>query len=276
MTQPGNRDPQAGRSRRSGWTEPQALCALAAVIISVVSLFVALDSARSGRDSADISRREASRAGVLDVSAVAAYLGTDLEGETVPLRPEDEPRKVAGLAGPKIDITLKNRGSGEAMLTSATVTVLSSETLSPCMSVGGTEGIAANYDFPVDVAARPPFTMSEELRFAVPSGEHERFTLTVGPMNTTGLTEMWVGVVNLTMHQPNGKDIDVGPIAVVSPGQTDAFTLRERRWIIKPPKDLPCMERNARTVRDMASLDGILPSVEFSALGSALRTYLPG
>jgi hypothetical protein len=269
-TQPG-----AHGRQRSRWTEPQTLIALAALITSVIAIVIAQHSAQSGKASADISQKEAARGSVLDVAAVSAHLGNDLSGESVPLG-DDRPTKLTNLVGPKIDVTLKNRGSGDALLTSATVTTLRSEDLPACVAMGGSEGVAANYDFPVDAEAQPPFTATKDnLRFVVPSGEHERLTLTVGPVSASGIMGAWAGVVTVSLHDSDGKDIELGPFGLASPGETNIFTFRDGRWSIQEQKDAHCMEANAETVRDLAELDGLVPAPEFTALYDALRTYLP-
>lgn len=256
------------------WRSPGTLLAGAALAVSLVSLYLSWDSARSSRLSAETGRQEAARRSLLEVSAVSAYLGDDLDGKTIPLGGEGAAEKRSGLRGPRIDVTLRNRGSGDALVDTATVKVRRSAVLSSCYSVGGVMQIAANYDIPLDMTATPPYTVVKQVRFSVAAGQHDRFSLTVGPGSDNHGLEPWLGVVTVLLHYADGQDIELGPIALVDVGQNPRFYPKGTRWVIAPKPEPSCMRVNARTVREIATTDGVTLSTEFATLDQALRPYL--
>lgn len=268
--------PPAGSAGRKSWTEPSTIVAIVALLVSLGALYLSWDAAQSGRTAAEVSRREADRASVLEISAVDATLAQDLTGTSVPLENTEKARQLKGLRGPKIDLTLKNRGSGEALIDSATITVHRSETLAACHGLGGVEGVAANYDFPVDPRATTPFSITKEMRFTVPSAEHERLTLTVGPTGKYVGEDPWIGVLQVTLHHAGGQDIEFGPVAVVSPGTNGNFMPGKRGWVVKPPKDKGCMRSNATLVTAVLGLDNVRASRELLWLDRALEPFRAG
>jgi hypothetical protein len=265
------------RKRAAGadsWRSPGALLAVAALAVSLVSLYLSWDSALTARLSAETGQREAARRSLLELSAVSAYLGDDLDGRTIPPAGEGVSEKRAGLRGPRIDVTVRNRGSGDGLIDTATVKVRRSGVLSSCYNVGGAMQIAANYDIPLDLAAAPPYTVTKQVRFSVAAGQHDRLSLTVGPGSDNHGLEPWLGVVTVLLHYADGQDIELGPIALVDVGQNPRFHPEGTRWVIKPTQERSCMRLNARTVREIAATDGITLSKEFASLNQAMRPYL--
>ncbi|MGN9838866.1 hypothetical protein ACTMTI_12160 [Nonomuraea sp. H19] len=244
-----------------------------ALLVSMLSAYFAWDSARSSELSAEISRREASRRSVLGVAALTAYLTHDLEGERIPLGGTGQAKKESGLPGPRIDITLKNRGSGEGLIDSYTVKVQRSEFLAGCYPSGGIEKISATYDVPIDTQSATPFAVGNQVRVTVPPGGHTRFRLTLGPVNDDDEVEPWFGVVKVVLHYADGQDLELGPIAVIDMGNDPYFHPDGSTWRFKRSVERSCMRLNARTIEEVTELDDIVLSKEFESLHRALRPY---
>ncbi|GAA3552513.1 hypothetical protein GCM10022419_036070 [Nonomuraea rosea] len=256
------------------WRSPATIIAVAALAVGLLSAYLAWDSARSSRLAAEAGQRESGRRSLLEVSAVSAYLTDGLAGERIPLgEPGAAPRKESGLRGPLIDLTLRNRGSGEGLIDSVTVRVRRSELLTGCYAAGGIERVSAYYDVPIDTRARTPFTASKEVRFSVPAGEHDRFTLTLGPAKDLDAAGTWYGVVDVILHHEDGQDIEVGPIAVVDAGSDPYFYPKGSTWSYERSADPACMRLNARAIAEVAALDGVVMSKEFATLHSVLRHF---
>ncbi|MFF2569375.1 hypothetical protein [Streptomyces sp. NPDC058084] len=239
--------------------------------LSVVALIPAFDSARSGQSQADTAKSESDRRGLLEVAAVSAKFTDKLKGVE---KSSGSERDITGLSGPAVDIALRNRGSGSATITKVTVNVSRSETLDTCGATGGEYGVTAHYSVEIPIGKRPPFTVSttEDVRFEVKSGENDRFSLAIGPDSSEAGTSPWIGVVTLRLHDLDGSDLDIGPMALVSSGGDENFYPNGSSWKIKV-KSSSCLRNTAQTVSEVLKLPGITASKEFAALDRALRPY---
>ncbi|NED23141.1 hypothetical protein G3I31_34855 [Streptomyces sp. SID9913] len=245
--------------------------ACAALLVSVIALIPAWSSAVSGESQAKTGEKEAERRGSLEVTAVSARFNDRLKGVE---RAADSEKEVDGLIGPQVDIAVRNRGSGSAIITKMIASVSVSENLTSCAGTGGDLDIAARYDIPIPTSRKPPFTVTttDDVFFDVKSGENDRLSVTVGPeMGEAGMSP-WVGVVTLQFHDADGTDLSIGPLALVSPGQDEHFHPVGMTWKIAP-RYASCMDDNARRVQDIMEIPHITPSKEFAALHRALRPF---
>ncbi|MEV3985348.1 hypothetical protein [Nonomuraea sp. NPDC049758] len=248
-----------------------AAISLVALAASLIALVPAFDSARSGASQAETAKKESERKGLLEVTAVSARFTSELNGvETT----DGTTKKATGLNGPAVDISVRNRGSGSAVITKVTAYVTRSELLETCGGTGGDLGIAAHYAIEIPLSSKPPFTRAttDEVRFDVKSGENDRFSVTIGPDPKEAGKAPWVGVVTIRLHDADGSDIDIGPIALVSAGDDEFFYPSRFSWKIEPESS-GCMKGNATLVSEVMRIPGITASKEFSALHRALRPY---
>ncbi|PVE07112.1 hypothetical protein Y717_25685 [Streptomyces scopuliridis RB72] len=181
---------------------------------------------------------------------------------------------MTGLSGPVVDIAVRNRGSGAAFIKKVSVNVTSSESLTSCKGVGGDLQTTANYAIEIPLSRKPPFTKTtEDIHFDVKSGENDRFTLAIGPDSQEAGHAPWIGVVTIRLHDEDGSDLDIGPIALVDAGEDPHIRPTGLSWKIDKPDSPSCMRSNARAVGEVMQIPGISPSNEFSALHRALRPY---
>lgn len=248
-----------------------AMISFASMVISVFALAASCDAARSGESQAETARTEAARRGLLEVSSVSAYLTDTLKGT---VKDGDAPDKqVTGLSGPLVDIAVRNRGSGDALIERVSVNVALSESLSSCWAEGGPLRTTADYKIGIPLSKQPPFTKTENILFTVKAGENDRFTLTVGPDAQDAGPIPWIGVVTIRLQDIDGSDLDIGPIALVDTGEDPHFHPEGFSWKIDKPENPSCMRLNARSVAEVMRIPGITPSKEFAALHRALRPY---
>ncbi|MFI9297775.1 hypothetical protein [Streptomyces gardneri] len=247
------------------------MISVVALGLSVVALIPAFDSAHSGQSQADTAKSESDRRGLLEVSAVSAKFTDKLKGVETSSGSEQE---ITGLSGPEVDISLRNRGSGSATITKVTAFVSRSESIDTCAATGGEFGVTARFSVEIPIGKRPPFTVTtaEDVRFEVKSGENDRFSLAVGPDPKEAGVTPWIGVVTLRLHDLDGSDLDIGPLALVSAGSDENFYPSGSSWKIKA-KPSNCLRNTARTVSEVLELPGITASKEFAALERALRSY---
>lgn len=254
-----------------GWRAPGTVIAIVAAAIALVALVISVIALVPAFDSAQTAEAEAERRGRLEVTAVSARFSDRLDGVQ---KSSGSEKKVSGLRGPVVDISVRNRGSGSALITKVTVNVARSESLVTCGGTGGDLGFAAHYAVEIPLSERVPFTRTtkEDVRFDVKSGENDRFSLSIGPDAEEAGMAPWIGVVTLTLHDADGSDLDIGPLALVSSGDDEHFQPAGFSWKISRASG-DCMGRNARTVDEVMSIPGITASKEFAALDRALRPY---
>ncbi|WP_433421019.1 hypothetical protein ACQP1V_09475 [Microtetraspora malaysiensis] len=266
-------------SETEGWRAPNTLLGavgigigLLSLVISIFALVASCDAARSGDKQAAVAEQEAARRGLLELSNVSAYF-TSLSGEESDVNTGT--RKSDDLQGPLVDISLRNRGSGEALVTRISVQVMQSEHLEGCWPEGGPLKVAANYEIEIPIAKKPPFSTTKVMAppFAVKPGENDRLAVTIGPdSKEVGMTP-WVAVVTVRLHHIDGADLDVGPIALVDSGQDPHLQPSGMSWRIDRPVDPACMRQNALIVDSISRIPGITPSAEFAALRRALQGF---
>lgn len=268
---PASPQPNPPVGQADGWRTPSTVISLAAAAISLAALVLSIIALVPAFDSAETANTESERRGLLEVTAVSARFTDKLDGVE---KSTDSEKKVTGLSGPAVDISVRNRGSGSAIITKVTVNVARSENLATCGGTGGDLGIAAHYAVEIPLSRKPPFTKAttEDARFDVKSGENDRFSLTIGPDAAEAGKAPWIGVVTITLHDADGSDLDIGPLALVSEGEDEHFYPSGFSWKISPASS-SCMPNNARTVEEVMQIPGITPSKEFAALHRALRSY---
>ncbi|GAA1518880.1 hypothetical protein GCM10009677_60340 [Sphaerisporangium rubeum] len=243
---------------------------MAALLVSLVSLYFAWSADVSARRAADAAQAETDRHPLLeiasvDVAVVGGLSGTEKAGERT--------SRVTGARGAVVDISLRNRGSGEAYVTSATVLVQRVNRLQGCSQLGGPLTVEADYDVAVPEDMQIPGTLTRETRFLVESGRHGRFTLTVGPEGTTDVDSPWLAVVGVTLHEAEGRDLALPTIALVVPGGGRGMTLDGLRWRLPRTSDIRCMRGNASVVAEVTALPGVVVPNELAALDRALARY---
>ncbi|MFC6082615.1 hypothetical protein [Sphaerisporangium aureirubrum] len=262
----------SGEGGGDSWRSPGAVLGAVAVVISLVALYFSWSAADSARRQADVAQREGDRHPVLEVAAVRALVARGLGGTE---RSEGEKkRRIGGVSGARVDVSLSNRGSGEALVTSATVLFQRVERLRECAPVaGGPLRVEADYDIPVPGDMEVPATLTRVTAFAVPSGRHARFTLTVGPQTTGSVAPPWIAVVSVTLHEAEGRDVPLPPIALVAPGGYVGYALDGVRWHVAPGLDRRCVKAGAATVAGILRTPGLVKPNELAALGRAMAAY---
>ncbi|MFJ8853576.1 hypothetical protein, partial [Streptomyces sp. NPDC102437] len=264
-------NPPVPPQQADGWRTPGTLIASVALVLSIVALIPAWDSAMSGDSQAETGKKEAERRGLLEVTAVSAQFTDKLKGVETS---RDSKKEVTGLSGSEINIAVRNRGSGSAIITKISANVEISENLKTCGGTGGDLGTSAHYAIEIPLSQKPPFTKAteEDVVFDVKSGENDRFSLTVGPDSKEAGKSPWMGVVTIQLHDADGTDLSIGPLAILSPGEDEYFYPSGMTWKIAPESS-SCMGSNARRVREVMQIPGITTSKEFAALHRALRPY---
>lgn len=257
-----------------GWRAPANVIGLAnwtvtalALVVAVVALAHSCSAARSGERQADTAEGEAARRGLVELSDVnVVYAKTD--GEVID--EEGGTRKLpGGLRAPQIDLQVRNRGSGDARIAEAELSVLQSHSLRGCYGTGGGVVVSARYEMTISLDQDPPFTVARPLDFAVPSGKYDRFRLVVGPEG--GGSTPWIAVVSLRLRTDDGQDLDAGPLALISPGGEEEFHLDGTRWKIQPPRDAMCQRQNLATVRSVRAIPGLVAPSALASLEKALN-----
>ncbi|MER6407073.1 hypothetical protein ABT269_26940, partial [Streptomyces viridosporus] len=252
------------------WRTPSTWIASVAVVISIIALIPGWSSAISGDSQAETAQSESERRGRLEVTAVSARFTDDLKGVE---KERGHEKEISGISGPEVDIAVRNRGSGSAIITQVSANVAISESLESCSGTGGELSIAARYAIEIPTSRKPPFTVTteEDVRFDVKSGENDRFSLAIGPAPGADMSP-WIGVVTVQLHDADGTDLSIGPLALVSPGQDEHFYPSGMTWKINPEYS-SCMDENARRIQEVMEIPNITPSKEFAALHRALRPY---
>ncbi|MGC5015157.1 hypothetical protein ACLQ2R_30715 [Streptosporangium sp. DT93] len=272
--------PAPSRDPGDDWTSPATILAVTALVISLFALYFAWSSAKSAERQAESSERQAEVAGneserrpLLEVASARPYVAEDITGrERSPGSPDVA---VKGLRGPRIDLVLRNRGNGEAMIADVTVKIQRSERLRSCYPLGGPLKVAFDYEIGFPEGTQAPFTVTRPMNFVIPSGRHDRFTLGIGPHVTGEGSAPWIGVVSVVLHQKDGRDLEQGPFAVVDAGGLKGlFELTGPAiWTIVKPDDPACMRGNHRSVADVVATPGLVVSRELTALKQALKPY---
>lgn len=253
------------------WLSPATVVSVVALVVSLFSLYFTWSAADSAKRQAATAETEARRRAVVEVVSARARIADDVPGTEIAPGRSATPRTYRG---PQIDIILRNTGSGEGLITDVTVTFEHADRLVPCLGIGGP--VLARYDYAIAVPGGPvPFTRVKRLDFAIPSGKHERFTLSVGPAESGEGSAPWTGVLTVTLHHRDGRDLTMGPFALVDAGDpAGTFTSTAPEvWKIRTPPDSACMRENARAVSGLLARRGLVVSPELRALDRALNAY---
>ncbi|MGA5298862.1 hypothetical protein ACPCHT_02980 [Nucisporomicrobium flavum] len=126
---------------------------------------------------------------------------------------------------PKVDITVRNAGEAEALITRADLTFRRATRLARCVEVGGEMAIAADYHVKVPApwgdpfklySLAAPFTLHREMRFQVEALSHDRFTLTVGPKRIHEMAMPWIYEIEVSLVHDGTDVLPVGPVVLLS------------------------------------------------------------
>ncbi len=215
----------------------------------------------------------------LALSKVAAYIAGGTTGEERDASVLDAPvEKVNDLRGPHIDLTLGNIANGTSLITKADITFTRLQNLKPCYGEGGPLVLTANYQFAIpdhQVAVPPakPFTLSKELTHEVVANKHDRFELTVGRKTVIEGAVPFVAVMDVVLEHDGGKQLKIGPVAVVDTGNMSTFYPDGDHWVIADGPAPGCMEENAKMVSDVLRTPNVVVSAELAGLDRALQPF---
>ena len=257
---------------------------LASVLVAILAAALTYQQVRQGSGSLE----EAKQANDIAASAEAKQPDLQIAAEvsasnvqnldaTISNPDGSEPAKVSGTL---LDITLRNRAPGASLITKVEVTFEVAQHLKPCTAEGGPVTVSINYDIAVPEEIPPvPFTLSKVIRYEVPSGAHERFTLSIGPKTVVEGAYPFVSAVRVVLLHDDGQRLKLGRFALINTGNTpsfypeSAFDPAKDGWVI-PPLDTEvraCMKENARILDKIMEADKTTPSKEFSALTKRLE-----
>jgi hypothetical protein len=154
------------------------------------------------------------------------------------------------LMTPKVDVTVRNSGDAESLITRADLTFRLATRLARCVEVGGEVAVAADYDVKVPApwgdplkpySLAVPFTVTREMRFQVEPHAHDRFTLTVGPKRIPELSMPWIYDIDISLRHDDGAVLRVGAVVMLSAGGQDGIT--------DPDEGTPLVPRDAAELR---------------------------
>ncbi|MER7209381.1 hypothetical protein ABT340_20150 [Streptosporangium sp. NPDC000239] len=248
---------------RASTTFTSAISA-ASLIASIIAIIVSVKSCAVSQEATDITKRESQRRALLELSQAISHFGSS------------EGQESKGDQKPLADISVRNRGSGEALITSISAEVTRSQFLDSCWpSEGGGLTAKETYTLNIPVARTPPFSVTKELNppFRVKPGENDRFVVAVGPAPDDAQISPWIGMVTLRLNDIDGNDVRVGPFALVSAGSSRHLRFAGRNWVFDKPEDLACVRDNVRVIKGLLATPGVVASVELKSLLRAFTRY---
>ncbi|MCY1138351.1 hypothetical protein OWR29_10115 [Actinoplanes sp. Pm04-4] len=201
------------------------------------------------------NKKPALRVAAVSAAAVQNIDAQDLDQDGRVIAPNPD-----GVPGDRVDITVVNSGSGEALISRADLEFSVATRLARCREVGGEVQIAANYDVKVPApwgdpfgyeSLRTPFVVEREMRFVVAPGKHERFTLTVGPETIPEMSMPWLYSFTLTLRHDNGAKLEVGKVSMLGIGGQTGAVYAEDGSPVGPgsPSERDCLRNNLKAVR---------------------------
>jgi hypothetical protein len=173
-----------------------------------------------------------------------------------------------GVNSPRLDITVKNAGSGTSLITQADLHFRKAVRLARCRVEGGEVDIAASYDVKVPAPdgdwfavypMKTPFVLHREMRFEVKPNRHDRFELTIGPERIPEMSMPWIYEIDVTLRRDGGEVLPVGTVLMLSNGGQEGLMYSEDGSPLKPddPGELQCLRRNAAEVQQAVGRPGI-------------------
>jgi hypothetical protein len=218
----------------------------------------------------------------LQIAAVSARLSEEIDATE-----ENMAGVVLGSSTvhtPKIDMTVRNAGEAESLITRADLTFRQAVRLARCTEVGGEIAIAADYHVKVPApwgepfelySLKTPFTLHREMRFRVEPLAHDRFTLTVGPKRIHEMAMPWVYEIEVSLFHDDRQVLPVGTVILLSAAGQYGIEYGEEGESPEPPADeeLRCQRANLAFVDKAARRPGE-KSAGLLSYQEDLRTYL--
>ncbi|MBQ0826779.1 hypothetical protein [Streptomyces tagetis] len=254
-----------------------------AVLMNMRDFSVSEEADRRARETERIGEEDGRpRAGVEPAGVTAALRGglpgTSTDGRASPV-PEDD------LRGVHVEVTVRNLGDTPAVLSRATLAFRRSGHLEPCHRREGRLVHRAAYGFTVP-DDRPtagdgrthetPFSLSAGLTRRISPNTYEKVRLTVGPESVPEGGSPWYGVFDIALEHDGGKELRIGPVAVIDAGGSSGFRPEGKGWHIEPEDIAGCIARNAALVAEVMRTPGLTASAEFAALDRELRSRHAG
>ncbi|MFJ6061761.1 hypothetical protein ACIQHU_01840 [Streptomyces tendae] len=253
---------------------------LAGILVgaAVVTYFVIRIEEHS-EESNDLARHGPELKSDLVASQVSAYIKGGIEGEEYDATQENPVRtKLADLHGPHIDITLGNIANGASLVTKASIRFNRLQSLEPCAAVGGEVVVSANYQFKIPDDQQPvppakPFTLTKTISYEVSANKHDRLMLTVGLPNVPDGNSPWLGVVDVILEHDGGKQLKIGPIALVDAGANSEFYPDGDKWKIPAEPAEGCIKKNIKLVSEVLKTPNLVVAREVASLDRTLRDF---
>ncbi|MFF4385080.1 hypothetical protein [Kitasatospora sp. NPDC001547] len=252
-----------------------ALGLVVAVAVGVVVFQIERDSQTSN----DLARSGPELKSDLALSQVSAYIEGGIDGEEYDASVQNAVRRKApNVYGPHIDITLGNIASGTSLVTKASITFNRLQPLKSCAAVGGELVVSANYQFKIPEGQQPvppskPFTLTKTISYEVSANKHDRLMLTVGESKIPDGASPWLGVVDVVLEHDGGRQLKIGPIALVSVGSNSEFYPSGDKWKIPDKPADGCIEENSKLVAEVLKTPNLVVAREVAGLELALRHF---
>ncbi|PJN26005.1 hypothetical protein [Kitasatospora sp. CB02891] len=261
--------PRAKHSRFIGF-------GLAAVlVVAAVAGWIAAERDQDAQ-MADMVREGLALMPNLEAAKVSAYIAGGSSGEV--LDGDSPPEKVTDVRSPHVDLKLGNVVHGASLITKASITFTRFQSLEPCSAEGGRRVFTADYQFAVpdgqlEVPLARPFTLSKEFTHEVVADKYDRFELTVGSRSRPEGAAPWVAVMEVVLEHDGGKQLKIGPIAVVDTGSISTFHPDGDQWVFPASPAPGCIEKNLELVSDVLRIPNLVVSKELSSLNRTLQQF---
>jgi hypothetical protein len=235
-------EPASGRT----WLQEHRL-AVIGTLITLTGVVVGVLSYLEGRRVADLA-----------ISSVA--IGRAEEVPTTFQNAGEAPTE-GQLHTDAIDLTVRNAGSVSGLVSEVRLHVEYAEALSGCWGAGGLF-YSATYPIQMPPDRTTPYTLTEQIRFEVEGGRHDRFAVVLGPQGAMNEgAGPWLYVLRVDLVDEFGDTLSGGErIALMVPDMHEALmeTAEGRtEWAA------PCLVENLRTIEDAPLSETIVaPGVE--------------
>lgn len=244
----------AGVVRHPGWTSCGAAIGIVGVVLSIVQLAVPT----GGKDAGEKNSPD------LEVAALELGSAEQIDGVNFSIF-RDYPEDPTAFDVTPVDITLKNNGGSQSVITQVNAEVLFSAMLHDCTGSGaGPAAIRANYAlrFPVDEDSYElkPGSVSTGTQFIVKPGSVDRMQLTVGPQSQSGNAFPTVLAVRISLIHDGSQILDVGAVALPAlPEKIEEqiHGLRTSAVNINEPDDPECAEENLTKLDELYAIDSV-------------------
>jgi len=145
----------------------------------------------------------------------------------------------------KANITVQNNGTQQADITAAKVNIRYAEQFTNCTGAG--PGFSdGDYDANLPIPMPPrPFPVTRDMDLRVDPGQHESFTVSIGPHDVpTSMNVPYIIVADISLaHDKSPTDLNLGTVALVAPSGRGLDNL-------KGNTDVRCAAENSKIVDD--------------------------